>query len=275
MTIFQSIFLGIVQGLGEFLPISSSAHLIIAPWLFHFPDPGLSFDVALHFGTLVAVVAFFWRDWIEIFELAFKNEVQSSKFPPIGRASKTQNYSKKTLYFLIIATIPGAIFGYAFESQAETIFRSPLLIAFTLTALGLVLYLVDLYHKHKKNILEMSWRDSFWIGLSQAVAIIPGISRSGATITTGLYLGLDRESAARFSFLLSTPIILGASVLKLPHLFALGFDPIVISGMLAAAVSGYAAIKYLLKFVQKGGYEAFFWYRLALAILILAVYFAR
>ncbi|MFA5871991.1 MAG: undecaprenyl-diphosphatase UppP [Parcubacteria group bacterium] len=269
MTLLQSIILGIIQGAGEFLPISSSAHLILAPWIFHFPDPGLSFDVALHFGTLIAAVLYFWRDWIEIFRLAnpFKTKVLTSE--------RSTLYSKNTLYFLILATIPGAIFGYLLESEAATVFRSPLLIAATLVVLGLVLYLVDRYHIHRKQLGQMTWLDSLWIGLSQALAVIPGISRSGSTITTGLALGLNRESAARFSFLLSTPIIFGAAVLKLPQLIKSGMDAYLVIGMLAAAASGYLAIKYLLKFVEKASYAVFFWYRLALAIVIVLVYFSR
>jgi len=268
MTIFHSIILGLVQGASEFLPISSSAHLILAPWLFRFPDPGLAFDVALHFGTLIAVVLYFWRDWVEIFELAFKNKIQNSKF-------KIQNYGRNILYFLIIATIPGVLAGYFLESEAETIFRSPILIAFTLSIVGLILYLVDKYHRHRKNLQQISWFDSLLIGLSQAVAIIPGVSRSGATITTGLTRGLSRESTARFSFLLSAPIIFGAAALKLPHLIRSGMDIYLTAGMLSAAVSGYFAIKYLLKFIEKAGYAVFFWYRLALALIVVLAYFFR
>jgi undecaprenyl-diphosphatase len=271
MTILQSILLGLIQGAGEFLPISSSAHLILTPWLFGFKDPGLSFDVALHAGTLVAVICYFYRDWLHIFKITFfKSQIPNPKSQiPIT------NYNQKILFFLIIATIPGVLAGYFLESQAETIFRSPLLIAFTLSFVGLVLYLVDRYHTHRKDIKEISWRDSFLIGLSQALAIIPGVSRSGATITTGLAMGLSRSSAARFSFLLSTPIIFGAAIVKMPHLLKNGLDVFLIIGMLSAAVSGYLAIKYLLKFVEKTSYAMFFWYRLGLAILILLVYYSR
>jgi undecaprenyl-diphosphatase len=266
MSIFQSIFLGLVQGAGEFLPISSSAHLVLAPWLFGFKDPGLSFDVALHFGTLFAVVLYFYRDWLEIFSLT-----------RVGLLSKDSEvlYPKNLLFFLVLATIPGVLAGYFLESQAETVFRSPLLIAFTLSFVGLALYLVDRYHKHRKNISEIGWRDSLLIGISQALAIVPGVSRSGATITTGLFLGLNRQSAARFSFLLSTPIIFGAAIVKMPYLLQNGFDIYLVVGMLSAAASGYLAIKYLLKFVEKTSYAVFFWYRLGLAALILAVYCLR
>jgi undecaprenyl-diphosphatase len=273
MTILQSIFLGIVQGAGEFLPISSSAHLILAPWFFGFKDPGLSFDVALHFGTLIAVVLFFFWDWVEIFKLAFSN-FKSISNDKISNLENTQ-YNKNILWLLVLATIPGVLAGYFLESQAETIFRSPLLIAFTLSIVGLILYLVDKYHKHRKNISEISWQDSLMVGLSQALAIIPGVSRSGATITMGLARGLNRQSAARFSFLLSTPIIFGAALVKMPHLLRNGFDIFLFIGMLSAAVSGYLAIKYLLKFIEKTSYAMFFWYRLGLAILILIVYLSR
>src|SRR4030042_6289743 len=190
MTVIQSIFLGLVQGASEFLPISSSAHLFLAPWLFGFSDPGLSFNVALHFGTLVAVVLYFWRDWIMIFKLSFKNQVKSSKL-------KVQSYGRNILYFLILATIPGILAGYFLESYAKTAFRSPLLIAITLSFVGLILYLVDKYHQHRKKISEVTWIDSLIIGLSQAVAIIPGVSRSGATITAGGWAGGRRGGAAR------------------------------------------------------------------------------
>lgn len=288
MTILQAIFLGIIQGAGEFLPISSSAHLILAPWFFRFTDPGLSFDVALHFGTLIAVIIYFFWDWVEIFKLTIKNyqfsilKFKSTSNDTILNSKKNNKhqtpstrYSKNILYFLIVATIPGVLAGYFLESYAETAWRSPLLIAFTLSIVGLILYLVDKYHAHRKNLEKIGWKDSLLVGLSQAVAIIPGVSRSGATITTGLALGLNRQSAARFSFLLSTPIIFGAAVFKLPHLLMASFDIYVFSGMLAAAASGYLAIKYLLKFVEKGSYAVFFWYRLALAILIAVAYFSR
>jgi len=288
MDIIHAIILGFVQGAGEFLPISSSAHLILAPWLFGFKDPGLFFDVALHFGTLIAVVSYFFWDWVEIFRLAFKNfqfsifNFQSISNDSILNYKKTTsyqppaiNYSPKMLWLLVLATIPGVLAGYFLESQAETVFRSPLLIAFTLSFVGLVLYLADKYHKHRKNINEISWMGSFLIGLSQALAIIPGVSRSGATITAGLAMGLKRQSAARFSFLLSTPIIFGAALVKMPQLLQNGLDIFLVAGLLSAAVSGYLAIKYLLKFVEKTSYAMFFWYRLGLALLVLSVYYLR
>lgn len=269
MDIFQSIILGIVQGLGEFLPISSTAHLILAPYFFNWQDSGLSFDVALHIGTLIAVIGFFWRDWVEILLLA-SNKTLHTKYQ-----IQDTKYNYKLLWLLIIASVPGAISGFLLDDYAEKIFRHPLVIAFTLSIVGLILYLVDSYAAHKKDIKDMGLKEAIIIGLSQAVAIIPGVSRSGATMTTGLALGLSREQAARFSFLLSTPIILGAAIVKVPQLIQTGIAAPIILGIIAAAVSGYLAIKYMLRFIQEVGYAPFFWYRLGLALVIVVIYFLK
>lgn len=264
MEIFQAIILGIVQGLGEFLPISSTAHLIVFPYLFHWQDPGLSFDVALHMGTLVAVLLYFWRDWIRIFQISI-----------MPRKKNGDMYNQNILWFLILASIPGAVAGYLLEDFAETAFRNPLLIAITLSVVGLLLFLVDRFSKQKKDIGNITKKDAIIIGVAQAVAIVPGVSRSGATMTAALSLGLTREAAARFSFLLSTPIIFGAAVVKVPELLQAGITTPIVAGILAAAVSGYLAIKYMLQFIQKVGYAPFFWYRLGLSILIVLVYVMR
>ncbi len=269
MSIFQSIILGILQGLGEFLPISSTAHLILAPWFFGWSDPGLSFDVALHLGTLIAVLVYFFKDWLGIFKSASNAVFKTSYRLPIT------GYSSNLLLLLIIASIPGAIFGILFDSKAEEAFRSPLLIALTLSVVGLILYLVDKCATQRREIGKLSKMDALLIGLSQAVAIIPGVSRSGATMTTGLFLGLSREQAARFSFLLSTPIIFGAAIVKVPQLLKTGVDAPILFGILASAITGYLAIKYMLRFIQKVGYAPFLGYRLALALVIVAVYFLR
>jgi undecaprenyl-diphosphatase len=280
MSIFQSIVLGVLQGLGEFLPISSTAHLILAPWFFGWSDPGLSFDVALHLGTLIAVVAFFWKDWLIIFQLAFDQlaDFFSEIFHP-GRSNSRKNlesqYPSQLLWLLAIASVPGAIFGILLNDKAEEAFRSPLLIAFTLSVVGVIIFLADRYVLNRKEMKAVTFWDALWIGLSQAVAIIPGVSRSGATMGAGLLLGLSREQAARFSFLLSTPIIFGAAIVKVPHLLKAGIDVPIIFGILASAVTGYLAIKYMLRFIQKVGYGPFLWYRLALALVIIAVYFLR
>jgi len=267
--IFQSAVLGIVQGLGEFLPISSTAHLILIPKFFHWNDSGLSFDVALHFGTLLAVVAYFWKDWVMIFKSAFQRE--SQKFSWSRSLRKSDIYGKNTLWFLLIATIPGVLAGYFLEMKAETIFRSEWLIALALAVAGLFLYIANIYLKHDKTIQKITLADSLLIGICQAVAIIPGISRSGATITAGLWRGLDRISAAKFSFILSMPIIFGATVLKFSYLLK-NFDFIISVGIISSAISGYLAIKYLLKFVEKASYRIFFWYRMILAVIIFIFY---
>jgi undecaprenyl-diphosphatase len=275
MNLFQAIILGLVQGLGEFLPISSSGHLIIFPWLFNFPDPGLSFDVALHFGTLIAIVLYFWRDFIEIISASLSSSPFGRGCPEGTGEGKSYKYSKNLLLLIIIATIPGALFGYFLENKAETVFRNPLLIAATLTIMGLILYLADKYAKHKRSLNDITKKDAILIGLSQAFAIIPGVSRAGATITSGLFLGLDRVSAARFSFLLSAPIIFGATIIKFPSFIKSGVGSYEIIAVAAATFSGYLAIAWLLKFVEKVSYKIFFWYRLALALIIVAVWLLR
>lgn len=268
--IIQSVVLGVIQGMGEFLPISSTAHLILAPFLFGWQDPGLYFDIALHFGTLIAVILYFYKDWIAIFRSAFRN----FKNRKGKSAADIQNSNPDLLWLIIIATIPGALSGYFLERQAESVFRNPLLIAFMLSFVGLILYLADKYLKKEKNINRLSLKDAVIIGLSQAAAIIPGVSRSGATITAGLLRGFDRVGAAKFSFLLSTPIIFGAAMSHAADIANGKIGPNIFIGIIVSALSGYLTIKYLLKFIGRVSYKIFFWYRLALAILIAVVYFS-
>lgn len=273
MTISQAIILGLIQGLGEFLPISSLGHLALAPWLFGFPDPGLSFDVALHFGTLLAVLFYFRKDWIDIVKYSFQYLLTPKREPPSANYHLlASNY--RLLITLIIATIPGAIFGFYLENAAENYLRHPLLISGALLIGGLFLYVAD-KKSISKNSPPVTFRQSFLIGLSQAIAIIPGISRSGATITAGLFLGLDRVSAARFSFLLSAPIIFGAMIFKLDDFFQQGIGALEIAGVFASTLSGFLAIKLLLSLVEKLSYKIFFWYRAVLASLILILFFWR
>lgn len=269
MDIIQSIILGIIQGTGEFLPISSTAHLVLVPYLFSWKDPGLSFDVALHLGTLISILAYFWKDWVEILKLG-ASSLKITKY-------ETNSYLNNKIIFwlIVISTIPGAAAGFFLEEKAETVFRNPLLISLALVSVGLILFLVDKYAKHKKEISDVNFKDAVIIGISQAVAIIPGVSRSGATIISGLAMGLNRKDAARFSFLLSAPIIFGASIFKLPGLFSEGISLSMFFGVIFSAVSGYLAIKYLLKFVEKSSYQVFFWYRLTLAVIIAAFYFLK
>lgn len=260
-TFSQSILLGIVQGMSEFLPISSSGHLILAPWLFGFEDPGLSFDVALHVGTLVAVALYFWRDWLNIFKI--KRDMPEYEDQP------------NLLFMLILATLPGVFAGFLLEQQAETVFRSPLLVATMLFVFGALLFVADRVSRQSRGFRTIGVIDAFVIGLSQAIAIVPGVSRSGITITTALFRNIDRESAARFSFLLSTPIIFGAAALHVADIARSISNPVFIVGVVASAVSGYIAIASLLRFVSYASYRVFFWYRAAVAAVIVILFFVR
>lgn len=259
--VFSSLLLGIFQGLSEFLPISSSGHLVLLPWLFDFPDPGLAFDVALHAGTLLAVVGYFWRDWLNVFR--FRRDMPDYVDHP------------ELLSYLVAATVPGVAVGLLFSRQAETVFREPLLVAGTLFVFGALLYGADVFGKKARTFTGITLRDALAIGVAQAVAIVPGVSRSGITISVALARGFDRASAARFSFLLSTPIIFGAMVLHGKELIAFAGNPIFVVGVFSSAVSGYIAIEVLLRFVERVSYRVFFWYRAALAIGIVMLYVTR
>jgi len=236
--------------------------LVLIPWLLRWTDPGLTFDVALHVGTLVAVVLYFWKDWWQLIIKGF-TDVRSVK----GRL----------FWYLVVATVPGAIAGFLLEKKAETLFRSPILIAAMLILMGIFLYWSD--HRSSKN-MEMNnitFRTSLLIGISQALAIIPGVSRSGITMTTGLLMGLTREGAARFSFLLSTPIIFGAAMVKLPGLIS---DPSAITidftiGMAVSCITGIASIGFLLRYVQTRDFLPFVWYRFVLGALVIMIAMVR
>ncbi|MCG9969722.1 undecaprenyl-diphosphate phosphatase [Pelotomaculum terephthalicicum JT] len=260
MTVLQALVLGIVQGLGEFLPISSSAHLVLVPWVFKWQDPGLSFDVALHMGTLVAVVAFFWRDWARLITngLLRKPTRDGSLF-----------------WYLVIATVPGALSGFFLEKQAETVFRNPVLIGIMLIVMGIALYWVDRKAARRKQLYGISLADSLFIGFLQALAIIPGVSRSGITMTAGRFRGLTRETAARFSFLLSTPIIFGAGVAKLDELSAGDLNAAFITGVVSSAVVGFMSIGFLLRYLTERSFVVFVWYRFVVGIAVITLALVR
>lgn len=265
MTIIQALILGIVQGIAEMLPISSSAHLVLFPWLFNFPDPGLSFDVALHIGTLAALLVYFWQDWVAV----LKGLLRTLK------TRKIEVFEQKLFLLLIVATIPGALAGYFFESAAETVFRSPVLIALALSVMGALLYFADSRDKGLKKLKDTNYRNAFTYGLAQALAIVPGVSRSGVTMTTGLFLGFERESVAKFSFLMSAPIIAGAGIFQLKDLSISELSSAVfIVGFLASLVSSFLAIKFLLGYIKNHNFKVFAYYRFILAaIIILLVIF--
>ncbi len=260
MTVFQALVLGIVQGLGEFLPISSSAHLVLVPWAMGWSYSGITFDVALHVGTLVAVVVFFWRDWLKIIVNAIR-----------------QGFKSEGLFFwyILVATIPGAAVGYLFEEQAETVFRTPLLIGVMLIVMGIVLYWVDIKANARRNIKGLSLADSLLVGLSQAFAIIPGVSRSGATMTAGRALGFNRKEAARFSFLLSTPIIIGAGLYKIKDIAPGDINIAFITGVASSAVVGFISIAFLLKYLAERSFGVFAWYRIFLGLSVIILSLAK
>lgn len=266
MTPLQAIALGIIQGLSEFLPISSSAHLALAPWLFGWDDPGLAFDVALHFGTLLALLWYFRMEWLALVRGAVG----------IVTTGRIETPEKRKVIHLIVATIPGAIGGYLLQSKAESAFRSPQLIAIALIAMGIVLWLVDKLVDQARVLGEMRWIDAILIGLSQVIALIPGVSRSGSTITSGRGLRFDRESAAEFSFLMSGPIIAAAIIVEAPKALAQGgLTNEIMSGVVASAISGWLAISILMRYISRHSYGIFAFYRVALGIAVLAVIYAR
>lgn len=258
MTVLQALILGVVQGLGEFLPISSSAHLVLIPWLFGWNDPGLTFDVALHMGTLLAVVLYFWHDWLNLFRAALK-----------PRPSE----DKRLFWYLVVATIPGGLFGILLEKKAETVFRDPMLIGFLLIVMGIVLYVAD-KRRQVRDLDTMTLGDALWIGLLQALAIIPGVSRSGSTMAAARWLNLSREAAARFSFLMSTPIILGAGILKLRHLTLGQINLPFITGVASSFVVGLLSISFLLRYLRRHNFSIFVGYRflIGLGVILLAIW---
>lgn len=261
MTLFESILLGVVQGLGEFLPISSSAHLVIFPWFFDFKTPGLSFDVALHFGTLLSLLAYFYKDWIALTKAFFTS---------IKKKGRCDTLEERLIWYIILGSIPAALVGITIEKYAETIFRNPWIVAFNMGFFGILLYAADRWGKKNKHLKEMSLRDALIVGVAQCLALVPGTSRSGVTITAALFRQIDRVSAARFSFLLSTPVVAGAALLKAKDFFALDFNYGNFIGIGVSAVVGYLAIKYMLYFLKNYTFAVYVIYRLIFAAIIMA-----
>lgn len=257
------IILGFIQGIAEFLPISSSAHLIIFRDLFGIGsnignDIAMSFDIALHFGTLLAIGIYFFKDFINMFHKGFTKGIKDKE--------------GKLLWYIIISTIPAAIAGVLFEDVIENAIRTNfIVIAIALIVMGIIIFLVDKYFKAKKEIKDMTLKDAFIIGCSQVFALIPGFSRSGTTIAAGRCLNLKREDAAKFSFFLSAPVVLGAVILDLVDSYAVIFDNLAIFGVgiLVSFIVGILCIKFLMKYLKKNDFKIFMWYRLALGILVI------
>jgi len=246
MSLVQALILGIVQGATEFLPISSSGHLVLVPWLLHWPEPSLAFDTLVHWGTLLAVLAVFWRDLVALTRAWARSLVERNLDSPEARLA----------WLIVVGTLPAALAGFLWQDFFESLFSSPGWVAALLLVTGAILALSERLGKRQRSMGDLGWLDSVLIGLAQGMAIAPGISRSGATIAMGLLRGVKREAAARYSFLLATPIIFGAGLLQLAKLSrAEAVEarlPTIIVGFLTAAVSGYLGIRFLLAYLQRG-----------------------
>jgi undecaprenyl-diphosphatase len=277
MEMLAAAVLGIIQGLTEFLPISSSAHLILVPWVFGWEPEGLTFDIALHLGTAIAVLAYFWREWILLGREALAGIIEGK---PFG------NEHRRLAWYLVLGTIPAMIVGLKFEKAVEAKLRSPLISVFTLVLFGIYLLAAEKLGRKNRDLSAFNVRDSILVGLAQALALIPGVSRSGITIGTALWRDVDRPSAARFSFLLSTPIIAGAALLQSIHLVRILAGPggsaeasikwdVLGVGVFSAAVTGFLCIRYFLRYIQTRSFTPFVIYRIVLAAAVLIFYLRR
>lgn len=265
-TIFQAFVLGTLQGLTEFLPVSSSAHLSLTPWIFGWEPAGLGFDLSLHVGTLVTLAWYFRAEWRSLFLGGVT----------LLRHRKVVDDASRRAWFIIIATIPAAIAGVLLKDYAETVFRAPIITAIALIVMGALLWLIDARFPRVRDRASMTWRDALLVGVAQVLALVPGVSRSGSTITAGRALGFDRTSAAVFSFLMSMPIILAAAVLKVPDAVReTGFSLPLLVGVGTAAVSSWLAIAVLLRYVTRRGYGIFAVYRFALGAFIIGLIATR
>lgn len=267
MTIFQSLILGVIQGLTELLPISSSGHLDIIPWIFGWTNSEAfniafeGFDVALHFGTLLAIGIFFFKDWIKLIRGGF-NQV----------FKKENTKEGKMFWYIVAATLPGGIIGLILDKFVGDGLKQPLIIATALIIMGIILYVVDKKAKANTKYEQMTFKQTFLIGLSQCLAFIPGVSRSGITMTTGRAMGIERESVAKYSFMLSAPIVLAATILKLKDfVFSIPF----FIGILASFIVGILVIKFLLNYLKKGSFKIFAIYRVIFGIIIILFYFIK
>lgn len=275
MEIYQAIILGIVQGLTELLPISSSAHLNLFPWLFNWGEMNASFDVALHIGTLLAILIFFFKDWIELIKGGFNQVVKKEK---------TTN--GKIFWYIVISTIPAGILCLILDKVSSKIVETlstklaitqisveMFMISIALIVMGIILYIVDKKSKSNVKYENITLKQSVLISVSQAIAAaFPGVSRSGITMTVARALKIDRESAAKYSFLLSTPIVAAAALYEMKHFV---FDLSFFIGILVSFVVGVFVIKFLLNYLKKGSFKIFAIYRVILGIIILAICFIR
>jgi undecaprenyl-diphosphatase len=267
MPLYQAVLLAIVQGFTEFLPISSTAHLALFPWLFGWEDQGLTFDIALHAGTLLAILLYFFKDWLQIIAQGFG--IQWGNDPELKK-------NPKLLWLLAVGSLPIGFFGYLLEKKVETEWRSPLLIGAMLVVIGVIIAIADRVGRRARDISHVGMADSLSIGFAQALAIIPGTSRSGITISAGLFRGLDRASAARFSFLLSTPAIAAAAANAAHHLYKAGGIPAgmtmpFIVGIVVSGITGCLVIAFFLKYLREHTLRFFVYYRIVFGIIVIAL----
>ncbi|RKG96160.1 undecaprenyl-diphosphate phosphatase [Corallococcus sp. CA053C] len=265
MSLLEAIVLGLVQGLTEFLPISSTAHLRIAPELFGWPDPGAAYSAIIQLGTVAAVLIYFRRDIVSLVGAFFKGLARREPFGTL---------ESRLAWFVLVGTLPIGLLGLALKKVIETQFRSLYVIAFSLIVLAVVLFVVEKRASHTRTVADMTWRDGILIGLWQALALVPGSSRSGTTLTGGLSLGLKREDAARYSFLLSIPATSLAGIFELKHLLEATTRPsteALVVGTLVAFASGMGAIAWLLNFLKRRTTLVFVVYRIALGVLLLGL----
>jgi undecaprenyl-diphosphatase len=267
MPLYQAILLAIVQGLTEFLPVSSTAHLALIPEILHWRDPGLGFDIALHVGTLVAVFIYFFRDWVTVIANGLGFSYANSK---------PDENSRAMLWYLVVATIPVGIAGLLFKGLAEGPWRNPYVIGSMLILIGIVMGIGDRIGQEKRGLNRMTWTDAIAVGLAQALAVVPGTSRSGATITAARFRHLDREASARFSFLLIAPAIGAAAAKDAFDLYKHGGIPPGMQlpyavGILVSAVVGIIVIAFFLKYLRRNTLSVFVWYRIVFGIIVIAL----
>ena len=264
----QALFLGILQGLTEFLPISSSAHLILVPWFFGWQNSlvdSLTFDVALHAGTLVAILWYFWREWKDLIWGFFR----------IFREGRVNDFQGKLIVYILLATIPAGVVGALLQKTVEKSFRNPALIVLPLVAVSFLMIFAEYRNRSSQSLERLNLKDAMIIGIAQALALLPGVSRSGITITTGLLQGYRREAATRFSFLLSTPAIAGAAILQLRHLLSVERTDWLLFGLgfVSSVLVGYLAIAFLMRYLKFHTLNVFAVYRFALAAVIIFLIF--
>lgn len=270
MSLFQVVVLAVVQSFTEFLPISSTAHLALVPRLLGWNDPALNsldFDIALHVGTMLAVVVYFFRDWLQLAAQGFG--IRYAPDPVLAR-------NPRLFWLLVVGTLPVGVFGFLFKDQAETTWRSSYVIGAMLIGVGVIIWLAEHFASLRRDIGEVSLKDSILIGFAQAVSIIPGVSRSGATISTGLFRGLDRTAAARFSFLLSTPALVGAALQAFLDLHQSGglhaeMQTAFLVGLAVSAVAGWLVIAFFLRFLRTHTLKFFVYYRIIFGIIVIAL----